>query len=168
MTRLEAMRAAAATKGKPPAARAPAANPAPEAPAKAKAPAKPEAAADEALKYSCGHALHLSHFASGVCPNCVGARRKQRDEDRHRNRERKARERPAGGVPFRLPAGSRKVLQWTGEVWQGELSVPGVPTPFTAEAGGEKSCFHALHDAYVAWLATTKPAGEGRVEGEAA
>lgn len=65
---------------------------------------------------------------------------------------------PPEPMKDRLPAGSRKVLDWDGQNWVGVLTVPGVPTRFSAIMPSEKRCYWALDDRYREWLATFAPA----------
>ncbi len=165
MGRLDDMRAAAAKK---PARGATTPKPAPvptvqAEPPKAPQPVAVEAAAKEVITFACGHKIGVHYFKCKKCEACVGDDRKARIAKKHERYEaNKAARRPVLIVE-RLPAGSVKTLTWDGSEWRGVLVVPsavGAPE-FTATASGEKGCYHALHDAYVAWLVTQADAKAG-------
>ena len=92
--------------------------------------------------FSCGHPFQPSE----VCHACARNRRKAK------NLAAKLKQ-PA---PGRLPEGSRKLLVWTGTVWQGRLFVPNCPE-MAFEADTEKKCFHGLDAEYRRYLIDNPP-----------
>jgi hypothetical protein len=151
VSRLDKLRA---RQGLPPRQPGPApTQPAAPPPEPARAPERPvPKPAPGAPVFSCGHALNVRELAGQACAAC---RNKARQEKAARKRAARGAKPPkdAAGVG-RLPDGSAKLLRWYAArgLWVGVLDVPGCP-PFTAEATGEKGCYHALDRAYREWLA---------------
>jgi hypothetical protein len=105
------------------------------------------------ITHQCGHKVFLDHLAGSPCPGCREANRKAKAAKKRLA----AGPRPGPVVwPNRLPPGSAKKIEWTGEVWRGTLTVPPIgSTPqFDAEheAATEREVCHGLHRMYVEWL----------------
>jgi hypothetical protein len=111
-------------------------------------PAEPESPAKARLRvvYKCGCTIPVDALESGWCAGCAGKKRKER----FRQLQKKRGEKPQ--TVLRLPVGSVKTLTWDGKYWNGTLSVPGPPGPFTFRADTEKACYHGLHAQYETWL----------------
>lgn len=154
MGRLDEMRAALARPGQKPPAPTTDPEPAPE-PEKAKKKTKsekraaPEGAPEaEAVTFQCGHRFGCGHFQNQACPACRNAKRSEKAAAK---RAAKTAQPKPPCLAERLPAGSVKLLMWDGAMWQGELTIPGVPDVFRFTAESEKKCYHGLHNAWIAW-----------------
>jgi hypothetical protein len=89
----------------------------------------------------------IAHLEGIDCRGCLVAKRQEQIARRGPTVGR------ASDWPNRLPAGSEKLIRWTGKAWIGTLKVPGDPGfEATHEAPTERECCHGLHRLYVEWF----------------